>query len=63
MHLSGIRALNDIAKAFELKDITELIKMNADYFTHHVNIKLRKVCFFYVYHSPCVFGSIINTHC
>ncbi|XP_077289147.1 telo2 interacting protein 1 isoform X2 [Arctopsyche grandis] len=43
IHLAGIKALTDIAQAFTLKDITELIKTNADYFTHHVNIKLRKI--------------------
>lgn len=43
IHYAGSLALNDLAKAFELADITELIKMNVDYFTHHVNIKLRKV--------------------
>ncbi|XP_045768001.1 TELO2-interacting protein 1 homolog isoform X2 [Maniola jurtina] len=42
LHLSGLKAINDVACAFDHTNVTELIAENADYFTSQITSRLKK---------------------
>ncbi|KAJ2947616.1 hypothetical protein O0L34_g17417 [Tuta absoluta] len=42
LHLSGLKAINDIALACGHNNVADLIRDNADYFTHQVTVRLKK---------------------
>ncbi|RVE41981.1 hypothetical protein evm_013371 [Chilo suppressalis] len=42
LHLSGVKALNDMALALGHEGVSQLIQHNADYFTHQVTVRLKK---------------------
>ncbi|CAH2239620.1 jg19141 [Pararge aegeria aegeria] len=42
LHLTGVKALNDVAFAFDHSNVAELIAQNADYFTSQVTSRLKK---------------------
>ncbi|XP_053605839.1 TELO2-interacting protein 1 homolog isoform X2 [Plodia interpunctella] len=42
LHLAGLKAINDVAKACGHSNVGELIRCNADYFTSQVTLRLKK---------------------
>ncbi|XP_063540947.1 TELO2-interacting protein 1 homolog [Cydia strobilella] len=42
LHLAGVKAINDIATACGRDSVPDLIRCNADYFTHQISVRLKK---------------------
>ncbi|XP_048006515.1 TELO2-interacting protein 1 homolog isoform X2 [Leguminivora glycinivorella] len=42
LHLAGVKAISDIATACGHESVPDLIRCNADYFTHQISVRLKK---------------------
>ncbi|XP_063392100.1 TELO2-interacting protein 1 homolog isoform X2 [Cydia fagiglandana] len=42
LHLAGVKAISDIATACGHDSVPDLIRCNADYFTHQISVRLKK---------------------